>query len=177
MGEMLWCEQFNWNFLSSTFTRGCYLYVRTVLLEEPFKWNLLISSSTFMYYVLNFLGDTFGSCSSQSNKLTIYMHLRFVHSGSVDQNMTWDITVKNKPLTTFPLQPWVPEVFFSCVWWDASLSAAGLFARVTIKTRATKGGNRGWKVSGSHGNFSWVWRLVKCFTFQIHYQTPRQREN
>ena len=22
--------------------------------------------------------------------LTIYMHLRFVHSGSVDQNMTWD---------------------------------------------------------------------------------------
>lgn len=56
-----------------------------------------------MYYVLNFLGDTFGSCSSQSNKLIIYMHLRFVHSESVDQNMTWDITVKNKPLTTFPL--------------------------------------------------------------------------
>ena len=70
-------------------------------------------------------------------------------------------------------------MFFSCVWRDASLSAARLFARVTIKTRATQGGNRGWKVSGSHGNFSWVWRpkLVKCFTFQIHYQTPRQREN
>ena len=65
-----------------------------------------------MYYVLKLLGDTLGSCSSQSYKLTIYMHLRFVHSGSVDQNMTWDITVKNKPLKHFPYNPWYQKCSF-----------------------------------------------------------------
>ena len=36
-GEMLTVRAIQMKLSSSTFTRGCYLYVRTVLLEEPFK--------------------------------------------------------------------------------------------------------------------------------------------
>lgn len=92
-----------------------------------------------MYYVLKFLGDTLGSCSSQRNiRETHYLYSLKVcpfgeRRSKHDLRQLLKQTIHNISLITLGTR----SVLFLCMA-DASLSAARLFARPKAETADEK---------------------------------------